>query len=291
VVDNLGPVKPVWDAGSTPFAFLAGGYKGASDGVRDIVNQTVSSPVQLAQCAASEQCRNSLTNGASNALQHPDQAFAAVRSAAQGTLKQVWDNFNAKVKAGDAYGAGSEAGHAGVGIALIVTSVIAVPAAARAGLKLLTNLLGRSRAVTTMAEATEAAGVEANVRPRNIKFGDPGDGVMGSTDPVTGKITIRSGLSGVELDQTIIHEAVHARVSGIFNKVGLGPADRFLYNNSQAWRWAHEALAEGVATGSVRTGIRFPFTGYGISPGGLLREVGTVGATGAGAIWVLSHRQ
>jgi hypothetical protein len=54
-------------------------------------------------------------------------------------------------------------------------------------------------------------------------------------------------------------------------------------------RYLEEALAETVATGSLRTGLKFPLTGYGITLGQLLGEAalyfGGLGAAFAESDW------
>jgi hypothetical protein len=90
-------------------------------------------------------------------------------------------------------------------------------------------------------------------------------GALGETDKF-GNITIRPGLAGSELTETVAHESVHRLLSprptgflGEF-RADVGMA---AYSRSHLVRFLEEAAAETWATGSLRQGVSFPFrNGY-----------------------------
>ena len=95
------------------------------------------------------------------------------------------------------------------------------------------------------------------------KYGDVGDS-LGVTDKF-GNITIKPGLTGKELAETVRHEAVHRFFSPRSGVVGNIHADIGMtaYQRSHLVRFLEEGIAESVATGSLRRGFAFPLThGY-----------------------------
>ncbi|MCB9612019.1 MAG: hypothetical protein H6721_27890 [Sandaracinus sp.] len=122
-------------------------------------------------------------------------------------------------------------------------------------------------------------------RAKNVPwvYGDTG-GALGVTDAV-GNITIREGLTGNMLKETVLHEAVHR----FFSPTSAGPHQAararlgiWGYENSAFLRFTEEALAESLATGSIGRGLSFPFAEKYVKVGELLREVGVLGGAGYG---------
>jgi len=98
------------------------------------------------------------------------------------------------------------------------------------------------------------------------QYGRTPPGAAGMTDKF-GNITIRPGLAGKELWETVRHESVHrffSPKSGPFRKLraNLG---YFGYGKSQLIRYTEEAIAETVATRSLLKGLSFPTVGYQLS--------------------------
>lgn len=93
-------------------------------------------------------------------------------------------------------------------------------------------------------------------------YGETG-GALGVTDKF-GNITVRPGLVGRELTETVAHESVHRllspRASSLLGefRANIGMA---AYNRSHFVRYLEEAAAETWATGNLRQGIAFPFRG------------------------------
>lgn len=82
-----------------------------------------------------------------------------------------------------------------------------------------------------------------------------------------GKITIKPGLTGQDLVETVRHETVHSFLSprnGPFRDLRAS-LKAWGYENSHLLRYTEEAAAETFATGSLRTGLAFPLqAGYDI---------------------------
>ena len=102
-------------------------------------------------------------------------------------------------------------------------------------------------------------------RARVWQFGDLPPGVLGATDEF-GNITIRRGLRGQQLRQTVRHESVHAFLSpkegSLFGRVR-ARVGFSAYEKSHLVQYIEEAAAEGYATGSLRCGLAFPIAeGY-----------------------------
>jgi len=158
-------------------------------------------------------------------------------------------------------------------------------------------LAGRAaQAASAAARAEAPAGSEAAGLARNVQwqYGET-YGALGTTDKF-GNITIRPGLVGKELEETIRHEAVHSflspRAGGVVQSLR---ADiRMLgYRNSHLLRYSEEALAETFATGSLRQGLSFPLQGpYQLSVGRIAAEGGgymiIVGGSGYAAYKLMS---
>lgn len=90
-------------------------------------------------------------------------------------------------------------------------------------------------------------------------YGNTG-GALGTTDKF-GNITIRPGLTGKVLDETVAHESVHRLLSPRATSVlGELRADLGMaaYQRSHLVRFIKEAAAETWATGSLRQGLAFP---------------------------------
>jgi len=93
-------------------------------------------------------------------------------------------------------------------------------------------------------------------------YGDTGRGI-GATDPF-GNITIRPGLRGRELKETIAHESVHRFFSPRPRSFFVVPRAYFgaiMYKNSYLVTFLEEATAEAWAKGSLLRGLKFPFQG------------------------------
>jgi hypothetical protein len=124
---------------------------------------------------------------------------------------------------------------------------------------------------------------------RNWQFGRLPEGVLGVTDPLSGKITIRRGLTGRVLDETVRHERVHSAL--IPGNEALAGAKWSLYQNSHLARYSEEVLAEAYATHDLLDALRFPFQAdYKLSKPRLAAEAAAVGAAGAGATYLLVDR-
>ena len=100
------------------------------------------------------------------------------------------------------------------------------------------------------------------------KYGNTSSSALGETDPL-GNITIRRGLQGKQLFETIRHESVHRFLSpksgplqNLRAKIGIKS-----YNKSHLCRYIEETIAESYGTGSLIHGLRFPLQGgYRLSP-------------------------
>jgi hypothetical protein len=130
------------------------------------------------------------------------------------------------------------------------------------------------------------------VVPRTIRLGTLRPGVSGSTNKF-GNVTIARGLSSAERSATLRHELVHRFFSP---QAGTAFAEAranmgiWAYENSQLVRYTEEALAEGIATGSVRAGLAYPLLGgYDLTVGGVCLEGGLyVGGVGGAIYYLLS---
>jgi hypothetical protein len=110
-------------------------------------------------------------------------------------------------------------------------------------------------------------------------------GALGTTDKF-GNITIKPGLSGRELIETVRHEGVHRFFSPKSGPLKELRADIGMaaYRRSHLVRYAEEAIAETIGTGSLRRGLALPLHGYGISTTRLATEaVGYIGITAGAA--------
>jgi hypothetical protein len=100
---------------------------------------------------------------------------------------------------------------------------------------------------------------------------------LGATDKF-GNITIARGLSSADRATTLRHELVHRFFSPRQGTALAEARANFgiaAYNRSQLVRFTEEALAEGIATGSIRAGLAHPLAGaYGITAVGLGTEAG-----------------
>ena len=87
----------------------------------------------------------------------------------------------------------------------------------------------------------------------------------------------------------MLHEGVHsflsvsdgAPLAGIRQAFG-----QWAYDSSQLLRFTEEAIAEGVATGSVTGGSAFPFANGYVTVSGVLGEAGAFGLGVVGVIYV-----
>jgi hypothetical protein len=125
-------------------------------------------------------------------------------------------------------------------------------------------------------------------RARNIpwSYGNT-NGALGVTDRY-GNITIRPGLTGQMLQETVAHEGVHR----FFSPRNTGPINRFralvgeqAYGRSHLVRYIEEGLAEGIATGSLRTGLTYPVRAGYVTPGRTLLEGGLYLGGTSGSAW------
>jgi RHS repeat-associated protein len=105
-----------------------------------------------------------------------------------------------------------------------------------------------------------------------------------------GDITIRTGLAGKDLFETVLHEGVHRFLSpkpgGLFSGIRAALKKKS-YWGSDLVRFLEEGLAETVATGSFRAGFKFPLNGkYNISVPRMIGEglayLGLVGGASYG---------
>jgi hypothetical protein len=99
------------------------------------------------------------------------------------------------------------------------------------------------------------------------------DDALGATDKF-GNITIKKGVTGKELVDTLRHESVHrffSPKSGLFKELraNIGMS---AYNRSHLVRFLEEGIAETYATGNFMTGFTFPLYGYGIKKIRLVAE-------------------
>jgi RHS repeat-associated protein len=133
VVNNLGPLRGTWDAVSSPVALAEGTVVGFVDGARDVTNETVDGIQTSVGCANDAACRSSMSGSFNVDI---PAALGSVRD----TVSTVWNNYKAKIDAGDYHGAGKDQGHALVSVVQIVASVVGVPALAKAGLQILKSL-------------------------------------------------------------------------------------------------------------------------------------------------------
>lgn len=116
-------------------------------------------------------------------------------------------------------------------------------------------------------------------------YGPVPKGALGATS-WTGEITIRPGLTGKLLGETVRHEAIHSLLSPRspgFLQASRADLKAWGYWNSHLLRYLEEAAAETYATKSLSMGLKFPLTGgYGISmPRILLEGAGYTGVTGS----------
>lgn len=125
-------------------------------------------------------------------------------------------------------------------------------------------LLGFATAIGSPAVAA------TDVKPRypNYTVGRTPGGALAVTDKF-GEISVRPGLSGKVLQETLGHEGVHSFFSPMpGGAIQTARADfgMWAYMNSDLLRYVEEAIAETNGTGSLAQGVAFPFSGYGISP-------------------------
>ncbi len=110
-------------------------------------------------------------------------------------------------------------------------------------------------------------------RLRKWQYGEVPPGWLGKTDAF-GNITIRPGLTGRKLEETVRHESVHSFFSpspGLLGNIrayiGL-----WAYKNVHLAQYLEEAIAETYGTGSLLIGLSFPIrTGY-VSAGRVILE-------------------
>lgn len=141
---------------------------------------------------------------------------------------------------------------------------------------------GAVSSVAGGAFGTGARFVSALRAGRPWQYGYPGAGAAGATNPMSGQITIRRGMSAAEETVTIRHETVHAVLTS--RNPTLAQLRSGAYSHSHLWRYSEEALAEGWATRSLSQGLRFPLgPGYGLSVPRIAAEAGGAGAAAGGA--------
>jgi hypothetical protein len=116
------------------------------------------------------------------------------------------------------------------------------------------------------------------------KFGATKRGGLGGADAL-GNITIKAGLVGKDLLETLLHEGVHQFFSprgflvNVRAKIGM-----WGYRNSHLIKYMEEAMAETVGTGSLRAGLAFPVThGYVTTPRVVVEALVYLGIVGGGA--------
>jgi YD repeat-containing protein len=106
-------------------------------------------------------------------------------------------------------------------------------------------------------------------------------GALGATD-MLGNIIIKRGLTGPSLAITLRHEGVHRffspKTPGPF-QMARARVGQWGYNTSHLLRYTEEALAEGIATRSLRKGLAFPMHGYSIEYPRLILETTLYGGT------------
>ena len=110
-------------------------------------------------------------------------------------------------------------------------------------------------------------GSAGRLRYPNFTWGSAG-GALGSTDKF-GNITIQAGLTGRVFEETLRHEGVHSVLSptaGGVVQTARADLGMWAYRNSHLVRYVEEAAAETNGTGSLAQGLKFPLSGYGISP-------------------------
>jgi hypothetical protein len=156
------------------------------------------------------------------------------------------------------------------------------------GLQVGTGLLGLGGNYTTWRRL-----------PRNLpnvpwSYGPLPSNYLGATDRF-GNITIRPGLSGQALIDTVRHESVHRFFSPRYGPLRELRADIGMlgYERSHFLRYLEEALAQTYATRSLLQGLRHPLNGaYQLSVWRVILEGGgygiIVGGTTYGA-YTLSH--
>lgn len=91
------------------------------------------------------------------------------------------------------------------------------------------------------------------------KFGNAGAGALGSTAK-EGSITIRTGLSGSQLGETVRHEGLHRLLTPLGTDsltVARQDAGMWAYTNIASLRYLEEGLAQSVGTGSFGTGFKW----------------------------------
>jgi hypothetical protein len=90
-----------------------------------------------------------------------------------------------------------------------------------------------------------------------------------------GQITIASGLTAAERASVLRHELVHRWFTPLGNGVVQGARQQlgmWGYNSSYLLRFAEEALAEGVATGSITQRLAYPTAAGEVTIGGVVAE-------------------
>ena len=162
----------------------------------------------------------------------------------------------------------------------------AVGAKAAAKAKTVANA-GRARLAAKAAAKADDTG-----RARKIDI-DPDLEDFGSTAP-NGDISIAPGLSKEVRHLTLRHELVHSFLS-VSDEAAFAAIRQNLslaaYNRSAFFNAAEEIIAESIAAGSIRAGLKHAFggdyelgTGTVVTPGLVLTEIGigSVGLAGAG---------
>jgi RHS repeat-associated protein len=148
---------------------------------------------------------------------------------------------------------------------------------AGAGTRFVTELLIAKKVAGSgaVAEGAVSEGALSGERARVAQLGNLPAGTLGATDKY-GNITLARGLSNAERASTLRHELVHRFLSPRQGGAVAEARANFgiaAYRRSQLVRYAEEALAEGIATRSVKAGLKFPLQGgYGIGAPRLLAE-------------------
>ena len=148
------------------------------------------------------------------------------------------------------------------------------------------------RSVATAVEGTAAGagtgGVRASMAPWTL---GPTTMVENGSANFAGEILLNPNLvhkGATKFAEVISHEGVHRLLSarsGLWVSFRQRWAERF-YLNSHLLRYTEEALAETIATVSLRRGLAFPFThGYGISGFRLAAEAGGAGVGYGGMLY------
>lgn len=123
---------------------------------------------------------------------------------------------------------------------------------------------------------------------RTIRLATIRPGVSGTTDKF-GNIKIARGLSAAERSETIRHELVHrffspqAGTAFAEERAGFG---MWAYGKSSLVKYTEEAIAEGIAKGSIRAGLVYPITAGYVTTGGVCLEGGIYFGTIGSALYL-----